>query len=180
MRRSDLVSDCDNCSGLCCIAFAFDASEDFAINKPAGVRCPHLGRDCRCDIHGELATRGFAGCVVFDCYGAGSQLTRVLHGVKTADARAQAWFSCLRVVHELLWLVTEAAKLCPPQQVELSAELARETVVLETLAVEPFESLRHVDLAAHELRVRACLRRMGAALGGRRALPVIASGPRVA
>ena len=40
--RSDLRADCERCVGLCCVAPAFSASADFAIDKAAGRPCPNL------------------------------------------------------------------------------------------------------------------------------------------
>ncbi|HEY6597232.1 MAG TPA: pentapeptide repeat-containing protein, partial [Asanoa sp.] len=39
-RRAELRADCTRCVGLCCVAPAFSASADFAIDKPAGRPCP--------------------------------------------------------------------------------------------------------------------------------------------
>ena len=39
--RARLRADCARCAGLCCVAPAFAASADFAIDKPAGHACPH-------------------------------------------------------------------------------------------------------------------------------------------
>ncbi len=39
--RHDLRADCGRCAGLCCVAPAFTASADFAIDKPAGQPCPN-------------------------------------------------------------------------------------------------------------------------------------------
>src|SRR5262245_28728842 len=114
MRRPDLVSDCASCAGLCCIATSFEASEYFGLDKPAGVACPNLSSDCRCAIHDDLVERGFAGCAAYECYGAGPRVTRAF-GPGDSAARNEAFLS-LRVVHELLWLLTEAAKLCPPSR----------------------------------------------------------------
>ncbi len=70
---SELRGDCANCFGLCCVAPPFAASADFAINKDAGQPCPNLQPDFRCGIHARLRERGFRGCVVFDCFGAGQK-----------------------------------------------------------------------------------------------------------
>jgi hypothetical protein len=59
------------------VAPAFTASTDFAIDKPAGRPCPQLRSDLRCDIHADLRGQGFAGCAVFDCFGAGQQVVEV-------------------------------------------------------------------------------------------------------
>ena len=43
--RHALRADCSRCEALCCVAPAFAASADFAIDKPAGVPCPRLRDD---------------------------------------------------------------------------------------------------------------------------------------
>ena len=79
--RAHLRADCSRCAGLCCVAPAFAASADFAIDKPAGTPCPNLRDDFRCGIHAAAAaSAGFPGCEVFDCFGAGQQLTQVTFG----------------------------------------------------------------------------------------------------
>ena len=52
--RAGLRADCSRCTGLCCVAPAFAASADFALDKPAGRACPHLQGDSRCGIHADL------------------------------------------------------------------------------------------------------------------------------
>ena len=63
-RRLSLRADCERCFGLCCVAPAFSASADFAIDKAAGQACPNLRSDFRCSIHDRLRKRSFPGCVV--------------------------------------------------------------------------------------------------------------------
>lgn len=168
MRRLDLVADCASCAAICCTATAFDASEDFACDKPAGVRCGNLRRDGRCAIHGELAARGFAGCAIYDCHGAGPRVTRAFAGRgDEAAAERDAAFLVLRVVHELVWLLDEAARLCPAESA-VAGEVASQLAALEAIAAGPVARLAAVDVAAHEASARAVLRRVGSALGGRR------------
>src|SRR3982751_6963593 len=71
----EFMSDCGRCAGLCCVAPAFARSADFALDKPAQRPCPHLRGDFRCGIHARLPERGFRGCTVYDCFGAGQRLT---------------------------------------------------------------------------------------------------------
>lgn len=73
-------ADCGRCAGLCCVALAFDRSPLFAEDKPAGVACRHLGSTDRCLIHSLRAESGFAGCVHYDCLGAGQLVTQDLFG----------------------------------------------------------------------------------------------------
>ncbi|MFD0520104.1 pentapeptide repeat-containing protein [Paractinoplanes durhamensis] len=97
-----LEADCASCSGLCCVVPAFAKSSDFAINKPAGKACPNLLGDFRCGIHDRLDDKGFHGCVVFDCFGAGQRITQENPGAE---------LSVVRQLHELMWLLTEALEL---------------------------------------------------------------------
>ena len=113
----ELRADCSRCVGLCCVAPAFARSADFAVDKPAGTPCAHLQADFRCAIHVELRDRGFAGCTVFDCLGAGQRVTAAFAGRdwRTPDVAAPmfAAFAVARQVHELLWYVDEARLRSP-------------------------------------------------------------------
>ncbi|WNV73792.1 pentapeptide repeat-containing protein [Geodermatophilus sp. DSM 44513] len=112
--RRRLRADCASCAGLCCVAPAFAASADFAVDKPAGVACRHLQRDSRCGIHGELRERGFPGCTVFDCFGAGQQKDPPPPTARTLAAGPcgrPAAFGVQRLLHELLWYLAEALAL---------------------------------------------------------------------
>jgi hypothetical protein len=110
----ELRADCSRCFGLCCVAPGFAVSADFAIDKPPGQPCPHLAESFSCGIHTELRPRGFAGCTVFDCLGAGQQVAQsTFGGVSWRDAPDSAGqmfevFAVMRQLHELLWLVAQA------------------------------------------------------------------------
>jgi hypothetical protein len=60
-EQLSLRADCARCFGLCCVAPAFAASADFAIDKPAGQACPNLQGDFGCGIHADLRQQGFRG-----------------------------------------------------------------------------------------------------------------------
>lgn len=110
MDRSDLRGDCARCAGLCCMALAFDRSALFAADKPAGVACPNLNDGDRCRIHAKLGEAGFAGCVRYDCAGAGQHATRLLRPGHWRDgpahrAAAISVFRILRRVHDLVALL---------------------------------------------------------------------------
>ena len=113
--------------GLCCVAPAFARSADFAIDKPAGTPCTNLQADFRCAIHADLRDRGFAGCTVFDCLGAGQRVTAAFAGRdwRTPEVAAPmfAAFGIARQVHELLWYLDEARVRTPDP--ELDAEWQR-------------------------------------------------------
>ncbi len=113
----ELRADCGNCFGLCCVAPAFARSADFAIDKPAGHACPNLGESFRCGIHTDLRRRGFPGCTVYDCFGAGQHVSQGTFGGQDWRAAPQTArqmfdvFAAMRILHELLWYLTEARSL---------------------------------------------------------------------
>ncbi|SCF14938.1 Pentapeptide repeat-containing protein [Micromonospora coriariae] len=168
---TQLRADCGRCFGLCCVVPAFAASADFAVDKPAGQPCANLRADHRCGIHTELRERGFPGCTVFDCFGAGQQVAQVTFGGRdwrdapeTLPDMAAA-FTVLRPLHELLWYLTEALALHPPAELRVELERAR----AETAALtggDPAQ-LRAVDVAAHRDRVNPLLSRAGDAARSR-------------
>ncbi|RKN37815.1 pentapeptide repeat-containing protein [Micromonospora endolithica] len=161
----ELRADCSRCAGLCCVAPAFAASADFAVDKPAGRPCPNLRPDSRCGIHPELRDRGFPGCTVFDCFGAGQRVVRVTFGGRDwrdDPATGQAMFDSFAVVrplHELLWYLTEALALHPPAP--LRADLAAALAETDLLAGGDPETLRALDVDAHRGRVNPLLARAG-------------------
>jgi len=129
--RSSLQADCAACFALCCVAPAFAASADFALTKPAGQACPNLLADFRCGIHTSLRDKGFRGCTVYDCFGAGQKVAQVIFGGqdwRSAPSTARQMFAVFPIVrdlHELLWYLTEAIALSPAGSLraELTAAL---------------------------------------------------------
>ncbi len=116
MEIDRLRADCASCVGLCCVALPLLASADFAIDKPAGVPCPHLAADFRCHIHDRLRPAGFPGCAAYDCFGAGQRVARAATGRHDWRADAErsglmvATFPIVRHLHELLWYLAQAAR----------------------------------------------------------------------
>ena len=148
-------ADCGSCFALCCVALPFARSADFAIDKSAGEPCPNL-EGYRCGIHDSLRSRGFRGCTVFDCLGAGQHVAQVTFGGRHPDDARQlhAVFGVMRQLHELLWYLTEAVELQPGQN-DLDASL-RET---ERLTRLPADALEQYDPAGHRQQVAQLLRR---------------------
>ena len=163
VRGLVLRADCEKCCGLCCVAPAFLASADFAINKPAGQPCPNLERDFRCGIHPTLRESGFPGCVVYDCFGAGQRVTQDTFAGATwrrtprIAAQMFAVFFIVRRLHELLWYLTEA--LAIPATRLLEAELQAAIAETADLALGDAEVLGALDLTDHWQRVNELLRK---------------------
>jgi uncharacterized protein YjbI with pentapeptide repeats len=158
---AELVADCARCVGLCCVAPAFAKSADFAIDKPAGRPCPNLGGDFRCGIHQHLDERGFHGCVVFDCFGAGQRLTQETFGGRdwrSSPELAGPMFATLpimRQLHELMWLLTEALKLDEAKKLHPELRDARDET--DRLAGGDAAELKRLDLDAYRSKVNPLL-----------------------
>ncbi|MCI4066527.1 pentapeptide repeat-containing protein [Micromonospora sp. R77] len=161
----ELRADCARCVGICCVAPAFAASADFALDKPAGRPCPNLRPDSRCGIHRDLRQRGFPGCTVFDCFGAGQHLTQGTFGGRDwrddprTARRMFDTFAVLRPLHELLWYLTEAVAHTPPGP--LRDDLARALDDTGRLTDGTPDDLLALDVDAHRDRVNVLLSRAG-------------------
>ena len=159
----NLRADCANCFGLCCVAPAFTASADFAITKPAGHACPNLRTDFGCGMHERLRDDGFAGCTVFDCFGAGQRVAQETFGGRdwrtTAAIATEMFdaFAVMRQLHELLWYLSEAMTRTPTGP--LRDELARALAVTDAFAASAPEALNKLNVGPHRDQVNALLLR---------------------
>jgi hypothetical protein len=143
------------------VAPAFRASADFALDKPAGRACPNLRDDFRCGIHAELRGRGFPGCTVYDCFGAGQWVTERTFGGRTwrdhpgEAPRMFAVFTVVRALHELLWYVTAALALEAAAPVHAGLRAAADRIGALTGAGAV--ALADVDVTAHRDAVNPLL-----------------------
>lgn len=156
-----LQADCENCFGLCCVALPFAASSDFAIDKKGGVACQNLQPDFRCGIHSSLRQRGFRGCTVYDCFGAGQQVSQVTFGGRdwrqAPDSAKQMVevFPIMWQLHELLWYLREALILQPSGPIHASLEaMFEKTKRFTELGAD---DLNKLDIAAHRAEVNEWL-----------------------
>ena len=160
-HRADLRADCARCVGLCCVVPGFSASADFAISKPPGTPCQHLRTDFGCGIHDRLRAKGFPGCTVYDCFGAGQKVAQVTFGGAdwraAPDVAAQmfAAFPIMRRLHELLWYLSDALAL--PGAEVVRADLAEAYDETERLTRLSADQLVRLDLADHAGAVNALL-----------------------
>ncbi|MFJ3926546.1 pentapeptide repeat-containing protein [Streptomyces sp. NPDC090022] len=147
-----MKADCANCFALCCVALPFARSADFAVDKAAGTPCTNLQQDFRCGIHTRLRDSGFPGCTVFDCFGAGQQVSQVTFGGRDwrahPETRQQMFevFPVQRQLHELLFYVTEALTL--PAARPVHAGLRRALAETERLVAADAAALAAADVGA--------------------------------
>ncbi|MER5820508.1 pentapeptide repeat-containing protein [Streptomyces californicus] len=161
--QKTLRADCANCFALCCVALTLTASSDFAIDKEAGRPCPNLRDDFGCGIHARLRAKGFPGCTVYDCFGAGQKVSQQTYGGRdwrsSPDLAAQMFqvFPVMRQLHELLWYLTEA--LARPEARSLHTELRRALEETERHTARPAVDFAALDVGGHRDQVAALLRR---------------------
>lgn len=160
-----LRADCASCVGLCCVATTLIRSSDFAFDKPAGEPCRHLGADFGCTIHADLRGHGMPGCTTYDCFGAGQRVAQeTFAGTSWREdpgTAAQMFrvFGVVRALHELLWLLTEAAAQASsaPQRADLSDAVDR----IGRLADGTPDRLDGLDVDEQRAAVLPLLRRAG-------------------
>ncbi|WP_424979852.1 hypothetical protein [Leisingera sp. S232] len=124
MTLPDLTEDCSRCAALCCLAYPFEAHEDFGLLKQADTPCPNLAANFQCSIHKDLAACGFGGCVAYSCAGAGQRVTQDLFEGETwrddPDLLTHMTHALrvLRPIHEALLVLQEAAALPLPRDLQ--------------------------------------------------------------
>ena len=144
MATPELVSDCSQCFGLCCVLLPFSASSGFGVDKPSGIPCLNLLDDDRCGIHATLREDGWPGCTVFECFGAGQQVSQVTYaGVSWREggnrAEMGAVLTVMRQLHEMLVHLAEVERRAPaPEARAVSARVEELTTAdPETLLTTP-------------------------------------------
>lgn len=159
--RESLQADCQSCFGLCCTALNIVASSDFAINKPAGSPCPNLQDNYSCHIHSELRETGFKGCTVFDCLGAGQQVSQVtFQGQDWRQSREHAdkmfrVFPMMEQLYEMIAYVAEA--LSYPVNNDLYEQLLAQLELLQQTTELDADALLTLDMVAIRVPVNALL-----------------------
>ncbi|WP_206343234.1 pentapeptide repeat-containing protein, partial [Streptomyces mesophilus] len=161
----DLRADCANCFALCCVALPFAKSSDFAVNKAAGTPCKNLEQDYRCGIHTHLRTKGFTGCTVFDCFGAGqkvSQVTFAGEDWRTSKQAARQMFAVFPVVRQLQELLRHLAEaLTLEAALPMRQELLTSYEGVDALTRKDADTLLAADVPALRHEVNALLLRAG-------------------
>lgn len=131
-RPPELRADCSSCFGLCCVVLPFSKESGFGVTKPGGVPCLNLADDDRCRIHATLRPDGWPGCTVFECFGAGQQVSQVTYaGVSWRDPSSPphvlsemgAVLSVMRHLHEMLLHLTSAERRAPGTGSALAARV---------------------------------------------------------
>lgn len=161
--KEHLKPQCEKCFGLCCVALYFSKTDGFPTDKSAGTPCPNLDAEFRCAIHDRLGKSGLKGCMAYECFGAGQQVSQVTFGGRnwrqepaSADLMFEV-FLVMQQLHEICWYLIEASsfKLNTSLRNEL-AEALNDTERVTRLAPQ---ALREFDLSAHRAKIAELLRK---------------------
>jgi len=161
LTRRDLVGDCSRCAALCCIALGFSRSADFAADKPAGTPCPQLAPDSSCTIHAVLPARGYRGCTVFDCFGAGQAVCErtfpdpAVRAQPGTRRRMFSTFTRTKQLHEMLWYLDEVQDRTYDREAAEHAYALAATIT--ALVHRTADELSTVDVPTLHAQVRALL-----------------------
>lgn len=156
-------ADCENCFGLCCVALPYAKSADFALDKDGGTPCSNLQSDYRCGIHNNLRQKGFRGCAVYECFGAGQKVSQDTYdGNDWRDYPELAKemfkvFPIMQQLHEMLYYLNEALSLEETQPIYQDLQAALEET--EHLTRLRPQSIMELNVPAHRAIINDLLLR---------------------
>ncbi|WP_308213780.1 pentapeptide repeat-containing protein [Rhodococcus tibetensis] len=125
-----------------------------------------MSSDFRCAIHSSLRQKGYPGCTVYDCFGAGQHVSQETFGGrdwrKAPDSTSQMFsvFPIMRQLHEILWYLTECLTLTSAREVHDAVRTARGDV--QRLTQGSPESILELDVPAIRADVNVLLLRTSA------------------
>ena len=158
---NDFKADCSNCFGLCCVALPYANSADFAYDKASGTPCHNLQSDYSCSIHRHLRQKGFKGCTVYECFGAGqkvSQITYEGNDWREHPELAQEMFDVFPIMqqlYEMLLYLNEALYIEETQPIK--DDLQKTIFKIESLTNLSPEELLNLDVPMHRVSVNELL-----------------------
>ncbi|MBO0961383.1 pentapeptide repeat-containing protein [Neobacillus sp. MM2021_6] len=154
-------ANCEDCFGLCCVALPYAKSADFPVDKDSGTPCSNLQADYRCGIHSHLRNKGFRGCTVYECFGAGQKVSQITYdGNDWRDHPESAkelfdLFPIMQQLHEMLYYLNEALSLQETQPITQVLQKALEKT--EKLTYLSPKSIMELNIPAHRAMVNELL-----------------------
>ncbi|MCB7302661.1 pentapeptide repeat-containing protein [Bariatricus massiliensis] len=157
-----MKSDCSKCSGLCCTALFFSKMDGFPKDKASGQPCVNLLKDYRCKIHSQLEKQKMKGCIGYDCFGAGQQVTQVIYQGQTWNEipnQSKEIFDVFIVVfhlYQIRYYLIEALSLISARPLEKSIKCLIEENV-EMCHYRP-DSILSLDIEEYRQRANHILK----------------------
>ncbi|WP_083386540.1 pentapeptide repeat-containing protein [Paenibacillus crassostreae] len=154
-------ADCEQCFGLCCVALPYAKSSDFAFNKDGGTPCRNLQTDYRCGVHKNLRNKGFRGCTVYECFGAGQMISQVTYNGKdwrenpTLAKEMFDVFPIMQQLYEMLYYLNEALSNDDTQPIH--KDLKHMVAETERLTMQDPKFLLELHVPTHRAFVNGLL-----------------------
>lgn len=159
----ELRIDCENCSGLCCVALCFRKSDGFPGNKSAGEPCEYLVSDFRCKIHSKLSDMNMKGCLNYDCFGAGQKVSnKIFDGQnwkKNLEISKDIFDVFIKVLqlHQVLWYLIQAASISNVKNnIETLDKYILENNKITSL---PYKDILNYDLEEYRTNANKAIKR---------------------
>ncbi|MFS0864416.1 pentapeptide repeat-containing protein [Fredinandcohnia sp. 179-A 10B2 NHS] len=156
-----ISADCENCFGLCCVALPFAKSADFAIDKDGGTPCRNLNSNYRCDIHQNLRHKGYKGCTVYECFGAGQKVSQITYNgndwreyPETANEMFNV-FPIMQQLHEILYYLFEALSIKEAEPIYEELRMAIDKT--EELTIRKPEDILSLHVSDHRTTINKLL-----------------------
>ncbi|WP_306982637.1 pentapeptide repeat-containing protein [Alkalicoccobacillus murimartini] len=172
-RQNDLHADCSQCFGLCCVALPFAKSADFAMDKDGGTPCVNLREDYLCGIHSQLRDKGFKGCTVYECFGAGQKVSQITYagtswrGDSEVTEQMFKVFPIMQQLHEMLSYLDEALRREETKAIHAQLKEAYQETKVYTL-LSP-EAVLKLDIPTLRAGISKWLSMAGELVGNTRA-----------
>ncbi|MCP1144751.1 pentapeptide repeat-containing protein [Lysinibacillus endophyticus] len=163
-------ADCENCFGLCCVALPYAKSADFAVDKDGGTPCKNLDEHFRCRIHSDLRNKGFKGCTVYECFGAGQQVSQNTFNGQDWRKHPQIAeemfnvFPKMQQLFEMLYYLQEGLNLEITQP--LHNEILKVKGEVEALTELSPNSVLELDIPQHRMKVSIVLEKISSIVRG--------------
>ncbi|WP_318503385.1 pentapeptide repeat-containing protein [Bacillus sp. T3] len=154
-------ADCSNCFGLCCVALPYANSADFAYDKASGTPCHHLQSDYSCSIHRHLRNKGFKGCTVYECFGAGQKVSQFSYNGndwREHPELAQEMFDVFPIMQQLYEMLRYLYEALYIEETEpIKNELNESIFNIESLTNLSPKEILALDVPMHRVRVNELL-----------------------
>ncbi|MEG1478892.1 MAG: pentapeptide repeat-containing protein [Clostridiales bacterium] len=167
-KYNDLLTklkiDCENCSGLCCVALYSMKTDGFPENKKAGKPCKNLMLDFRCAIHPQLVQAKMKGCLGYHCFGAGQMVTGLYYpdtNWRTKPQKADEIFTTFLTafqLHQMLWYLIQA--LSAVEDENLIADIEALILKNEQLTKKLPNELLNIEVENYRLKVNEILKKV--------------------
>lgn len=160
--QNRLKINCENCSGLCCVALYCARTDGFPENKDAGIPCKYLNSNFQCKVHSQLIDMNMKGCLAYDCFGAGQKVSQDLFSNITWQSNQEKSnlifdvFLLVFQLHQMEWYLLESLLLDTDKR--FSENIEQLIFKIEHVLEKSYENILNFDISSFRLEVNHILK----------------------